>query len=208
MILLGRLCRCHYASNPAVSAAVRVACLSAFQASPGPRRPSLGPRLLGPPFWSPELQDSASLLLPLAFVPQLSFCCPPLSATQTVLNTNAHCGVAHLSDANTQRATLLSCYLFAFFYSLHHFFSFAPGLSLTYMLCFRSPPLWKLCLCSQGAFAVSEVTGEVVTLSPFSSMFICRAAPSPCLRGSCYQCQGMSLCLMTEPLSGWRRLSG
>lgn len=34
------------------------------------------------------------------------------------------------------------------------------------------------------------------------------AVPSPCLHGSCYQCQGMSLCLMTEPLSGWRRLSG
>lgn len=170
MILLGRLCRCHYASNPAVSAAVRVACLSAFQASPGPCRPSLGPQLLAPPFWSPELQDFATLLLPLAFVPQLSFCCPLLSATQTVLNANAHCGVTHLSDANTQRAILLSCYLFAFFYSLHLLFCSWTSRDLHAL--FPIPSLWKLCLCSQGAFAVSEVTGEVVTLSPFSSMFI------------------------------------
>ena len=62
MILLGRLCRCHYASNPAVSAAVRVACLSAFQASPGPRRPSLGPRLQAPP----SDPQSSRVLLPFA----------------------------------------------------------------------------------------------------------------------------------------------
>lgn len=55
---------------------------------------------------------------------------------------------------------------------------------------------------------VFEVTGELVTLSPFCLMFIWGAAPSPCLNSSCYHYQRMSLCLMTEPLSGWRRLSG
>lgn len=130
MILLGRLCRCHYASNPAVSAAVRVACLSAFQASPGPRRPSLGPRLLAPP----SDPQSSRVLLPLApcgLCPSAVLSrhvCPLLLATQSFLHlllidAELPTGLTlTLSSPNC----LLSCYLFSFFYSLPHFFSFAP----------------------------------------------------------------------------------
>ena len=122
MILLGRLCRCHYASNPAVSAAVRVACLSAFRASPGPCRPSPGPRQLAPPS---DPQSSTALLphVPCGLCPSvvLQQHCPLLSATHSLLR---HAQVTYLSDGTTQftelSAELLS---FPFSHSLLSYFA-------------------------------------------------------------------------------------
>lgn len=213
MILLGRLCRCHYASNPAVSAAVRVACLSAFQASPGPCRPSLGPRLLAPLFWSPELESSPSLcsLWPL------SLSCP-LAACRTLLS--AHTVLPHALN----RSSFWWRYPPAWCYHLvHHSRCWSFSFSHIYSLAFCSSSYCDapfpfpaphsnfrkaVCMSAKRSFAVFEVTGESVTLSPFGFLFIRRAAPSHCLHALCYLCQGMSLCLMTEPLSGWKRLSG
>lgn len=101
MILLGRLCRCHYASNPAVSAAVRVACLSAFQASPGPCRPSLGPRLR-PPFLLPRAPEFCFPWLPVAFVPQLSFSSMSVHPVcHRVLPSHAHVVIMELPTCLT-----------------------------------------------------------------------------------------------------------
>lgn len=71
MILLGRLCRCHYASNPAVSAAVRVACLSPFLGLPRALQAIPLLQAAGPPFWSADFQDSPSPGSPRP----LSLCC-------------------------------------------------------------------------------------------------------------------------------------
>lgn len=71
MILLGRLCRCHYASNPAVSAAVRVACLSPFLGLPRASQAIPLLQAAGPLFWSTDFQDSSSL----GSLRPLSLCC-------------------------------------------------------------------------------------------------------------------------------------
>lgn len=106
MILLGRLCQCHHASNPAVSAAVRVACLSASRASPGPHRPSPGPTQQGPPpssafpsqkinsfFFSPWLCLSAAprgCVHPLPVGTQSRHLAPPSGEFPSLVNLLFH----------------------------------------------------------------------------------------------------------------------
>lgn len=179
MILLGRLCRCHYASNPAVSAAVRVACLSPFLGLPRASQAIPLLQAADPSFWFKDFQDSFSL----GSLRPLSLCCS--------LAAHLYMLVIHIVLWWLPPGFLYSCNL-PFFKSLARF----P--------CLLQTSLLRACM----LFILLWVTCGRVASSPYCSVLFWRAAPSHCLHASCYQCQGMSLCLMTEPLSGWRRLSG
>lgn len=156
-------------------------------------------------FWSPRATESS--YLPAAFVPRLPFffmphICAVVSATQTFIpppfSLCAHLrGLIYLSD--TGRLSELSA-------------------QLLFSLVFFIPPYYFSLRFITGINSGIGSTRPNVESSDwrgrrashlFAPAFSGSAALLlPALHGWCYQRRGMSLCLMTESLSGRRRLSG